>query len=117
MRRSLVGRRNDLCDSLDIFSYSPSGLRRDADQARHAGLLIDRRAPPAIRLGVLQDRAVELWPVGAFTAGMQSASDSSCLGHAKRQGRFPVLSKVRKPRHLPCTYFVIFADVKLKLLR
>jgi hypothetical protein len=62
--------------SLDISSYLLLGLRRGADQVRHAGLVIDRRAPPAIRLGVLQDRAVELWPAGGtFTAGMQSASE------------------------------------------
>jgi hypothetical protein len=64
MRRFLVGRRNGLRDSLDISFYLPSGLRRGADQVRHAGLVTDRRTPPAIRLGVLQDRAVVLWPVG-----------------------------------------------------
>jgi hypothetical protein len=64
MRRSLVGRRNGLRDSLDISSYFPSGLRRGADRVRHADLVIDRRIPPTIRLGVLQDRSVVLWPVG-----------------------------------------------------
>jgi hypothetical protein len=76
---------------------------------------MDRRAPPAIRLGVPQDRAVELWPVVAFTAGMQSASDISCLGTPSGKVDFPY-NKVRIPRHLPCTYVVIFADVKLILL-
>jgi hypothetical protein len=78
MHRSLVGRRNGLRDSpifLPIYH-----LAYGVYQAQHASLFMDRRAPPAIRLGMPQDRAVELSPVGAFTAGMESASDTSCLG-------------------------------------
>jgi hypothetical protein len=82
MRRSLVGRHNGLRDCLDISSCLPSCLRRGVDQTERAGLLMDRRVPSAIRSRVPQDRAAELWPVGAFTAGMQSASDGSCLVHA-----------------------------------
>jgi hypothetical protein len=42
MRRSLVGRRNGLRDSLVISSYFSSSLQRGADQVRHVGLVSDR---------------------------------------------------------------------------